>query len=327
MLPLVSILITTYNQPKYFVEALESALNQDYPNVEIIIGDDSTDNRTEEIVSKYLATSPKFPIEYFHHKHRLGGKGFGNLNFVMERAHGEFVNFLHDDDLFASNKISRMIDWFLREDVGDRIAFVSSNQFIIDSESRVVDIYKALPNFDEDFICISGEAFGRECLKGCGNFAGELTTNLFRRENLLDLDLGKFFIGKFFDFYDKAMRDISTWLELARHQDRICVFLKEPLSSFRSHQIQLTNDVDARFNYCCSFAALTATSRINGVFVNDDSIFEQSLLSWLDLLDETTRTSANYKSPPDPRVTDLLANLAESIQNHDYDRFLEFARK
>lgn len=327
MKPLVSILITTYNQPEFFRQSLESALSQDYPAIEIIIGDDSTDNRTEEIVHKYLASQQKFPIEYYHHKHRLGGKGFGNLNFVIERAHGEFVNFLHDDDLFAPNKISRMIDFFLREDIGDRIAFVTSNQFIIDSESKILGTYENIPNMDSDVVIISGESFGREVLRGCGNFAGELTTNLFRREDLLDLESGKYFVGKFIDFHDRAMRDVSTWLELARGKDRVCVFLKEELSSFRSHQIQLTNDVDARFNYCCSFATLIATARINGIFVTEDSVFAQSLLSWLDLLEETTQTSANYKSPPDPKVTELLANLAEAVQNRDYDRFLKLARE
>ncbi|MEH7221468.1 glycosyltransferase family 2 protein, partial [Bacillus toyonensis] len=40
--PLVSILIPTYNRPHYFQLALDSALAQTYPNIEIIIGDDST---------------------------------------------------------------------------------------------------------------------------------------------------------------------------------------------------------------------------------------------------------------------------------------------
>ena len=48
--PLVSILIPTYNRPHYFQLALKSALAQTYPNIEIIIGDDSTDNLTEELV-------------------------------------------------------------------------------------------------------------------------------------------------------------------------------------------------------------------------------------------------------------------------------------
>ena len=116
------------------------------------------------------------------------------MNFVVERSRGEFINFLHDDDLFAPNKISRMIDLFLNSEVGDRIAFVSSSQRIIDNDGNLLRIRMPM-NFDEDLIVITGESFGRECLKGCGNFGGELTTNLIRRDELLDLESGKYFVG------------------------------------------------------------------------------------------------------------------------------------
>ena len=49
--PLVSILIPTYNKPKYAQEALESALAQTYENIEIIIGDDSTNEEVKEMVN------------------------------------------------------------------------------------------------------------------------------------------------------------------------------------------------------------------------------------------------------------------------------------
>ncbi len=53
-LPLVSVLIPTYNRPRYFEEALCSVLEQTYPNIEIIVGDDSTNEETEKGVTKIL---------------------------------------------------------------------------------------------------------------------------------------------------------------------------------------------------------------------------------------------------------------------------------
>ena len=53
-LPLVSVLIPTYNRPRYFEEALCSVLEQTYPNIEIIVGDDSTNDETEKVLQKYL---------------------------------------------------------------------------------------------------------------------------------------------------------------------------------------------------------------------------------------------------------------------------------
>ncbi|ENL4424233.1 TPA: glycosyltransferase family 2 protein, partial [Bacillus cereus] len=52
--PLVSVLIPTYNRPHYFEKALCSVLEQTYPNIEIIIGDDSTNDETEKVLQKYL---------------------------------------------------------------------------------------------------------------------------------------------------------------------------------------------------------------------------------------------------------------------------------
>ena len=71
--PLVSILITTYNQPVFFKEALESALHQDYHNIEIVIGDDSTNTDTKNLMREYIRKYPQ--IKYYYHNGPLGGQG------------------------------------------------------------------------------------------------------------------------------------------------------------------------------------------------------------------------------------------------------------
>ena len=53
--PLVTVIIPTFNRPKFFREALESALNQTYRNIEIFVSDNSTDDATERLIQDYLA--------------------------------------------------------------------------------------------------------------------------------------------------------------------------------------------------------------------------------------------------------------------------------
>ena len=53
-LPLVSILIPAYNQVQHLENALISALNQTYTNIEIIICDDSTTDDVEKLINHYL---------------------------------------------------------------------------------------------------------------------------------------------------------------------------------------------------------------------------------------------------------------------------------
>ncbi len=60
-------LIPTYNRPEYFKEALESVINQTYRNIEIIIGDDSTNDETENLIKEnYLNNYDN--IKYYHNR-------------------------------------------------------------------------------------------------------------------------------------------------------------------------------------------------------------------------------------------------------------------
>lgn len=100
----VSIIITAYNVGKYLVEAIESALTQTYPDIEIIaINDGSTDN-SAEILDQY-----KDRIRVFHQEN----KGLSvTLNRALEEATGEIVGFLDGDDIIVSNKTEKQLKEF-----------------------------------------------------------------------------------------------------------------------------------------------------------------------------------------------------------------------
>jgi glycosyltransferase involved in cell wall biosynthesis len=58
-LPLVSIGVPAYNGAQHLAEALESARSQDYPNLEIIIVDDASTDKTEAICRRFAAIDPR----------------------------------------------------------------------------------------------------------------------------------------------------------------------------------------------------------------------------------------------------------------------------
>jgi glycosyltransferase involved in cell wall biosynthesis len=62
-------MIPTYNQAKYISKAIESALNIDYPNIEVIVSDDCSTDNTEEVVSKYLSDDR---FKYIKNEKNLG---------------------------------------------------------------------------------------------------------------------------------------------------------------------------------------------------------------------------------------------------------------
>lgn len=106
LFPLVSVIIPTFNRPKYFREALESALNQTYRNIEIFISDNSTDDDTEHLIQDYLARDKR--IKYFRHKNFDADDNW-NFARAYDNPAAEYVNWLMDDDFFIRRRLKRWL--------------------------------------------------------------------------------------------------------------------------------------------------------------------------------------------------------------------------
>ncbi len=92
--PLVSIGIPTYNRAdKTLSSAIQSACNQDYPNLEIVISDNCSTDNTQELVRSFNDDR----IKYIRHTANIGGNN--NFNACLEAAKGDYFLLLHDDDL------------------------------------------------------------------------------------------------------------------------------------------------------------------------------------------------------------------------------------
>jgi glycosyltransferase involved in cell wall biosynthesis len=108
MRPAVTVLIDTYNHERFIEEAIMSVREQDFPpsEVEILVVDDGSTDRTAEIVQKF---APR--IRYM----RKGNGGQASaFNFGIPQSQGEIVAFLDGDDWWASNKLRTVMDVFER---------------------------------------------------------------------------------------------------------------------------------------------------------------------------------------------------------------------
>lgn len=110
-IPLVTIAIPSYNHEQYIQDAIKSALNQTYENIELIIIDDgSTDDSVNKI--KDLLTQCKDRFVRFEFRHRTN-KGLCNtLNETLEWANGEYFCTLASDDLMLPEKVAIQIESF-----------------------------------------------------------------------------------------------------------------------------------------------------------------------------------------------------------------------
>lgn len=150
--PLVSIIMPAYNAEKYIAEAIESVLKQDYPNFELVIINDGSNDNTEKIINSYDDKR----IKYYKQENK--GVGFAR-NQGLKNMAGDFFCFLDADDYYPINSISSRITIF----ENSTINFVDGNVLIVD-EYLEKTIRKFTPKLKlenplNDLIKLNGNCF------------------------------------------------------------------------------------------------------------------------------------------------------------------------
>jgi glycosyltransferase involved in cell wall biosynthesis len=105
-LPRLSVGLPVYNGEKYLPEALDSLLGQTYSDFELIISDNASMDRTEEICRRYAARDRR--IRYFRQPVNSGAAP--NHNFVVEQARGEYFKWASHDDLYGRDLLLRCVE-------------------------------------------------------------------------------------------------------------------------------------------------------------------------------------------------------------------------
>src|SRR5687768_14196360 len=101
--PLVSVIMPTYQRVPYLLKALESALAQTYPNMEILVTDNAASSEVAGLVDSYK--DPR--VRYRHNGGNIGL--MGNSLAAYREARGEFVASLHDDDMWEPTLLEELV--------------------------------------------------------------------------------------------------------------------------------------------------------------------------------------------------------------------------
>lgn len=319
-LPLVTIGIPTYNAPFYFEKALCSALQQDYGNIEIIVGDDSTNNDTELLIKKYIDSYEK--ICYFHHEHPLGEGGHNNSEFIIKHANGEYINLLLHDDILFPNKISNMVDVFL-EDYDNDIALVTSSRYIIDNEDNVRGIIS--PYIPKNIMSLSGNDVSRKILMEMNNFIGEFSTVLLKKRDLFD-GMGKSTFSRFMKIRDVACGDMATWLNLCKFGKK-CVYLPDVLSAFRMGTPG-QKSMDPNIWIVCSLDQIgyIAIAWQHRIYITDKKDLCMALDNWLKMVTNNVISHKSF-SPDKDENSKLIMALMRMISARQYNNAIKTSVK
>lgn len=121
----VSIVINNYNYERYLRAAIESALNQTSPQVEVIVVDDGSTDHSREVICDY--GDRVIPI----FKNNGGQASAMNVGFA--RSHGDFVIFLDADDILLPDTAQRVVEIF---QTNEAIAKIQYRMEVVDAQGR-----------------------------------------------------------------------------------------------------------------------------------------------------------------------------------------------
>ncbi len=212
--PIVSIVIPAYNHQEHVKEAIESALQQSWREIEVIIIDDASSDNTWDVITSLA--DPR--INATRNQTNLGAHA--TLNLAIGRSRGKYISILNSDDRYHTSRIEQLVS--VAEQNNSCVFFAFSNTEFIYSQ--------ATPGIAEERIRLH-----RQLLEYCDTLAPEAwflagnpaigTSNFFFSRTLFDR------VGPF-----QALRYTHDWDWAARSLEYTRpVWLKEPLVYYRIH--------------------------------------------------------------------------------------------
>ena len=219
---LVTVVIPSYNHDKYILECINSVLNQTYENIELIIIDDGSIDKTRELLSKLESQNKKNIKIIFKDNEGL----INTLNGSYELINGKYVAFLASDDIWLPNKIEEQINIISRY---SNVGFIFSDSFFLCRDQKTdvlyssykkklnkiepnepIEIYKFL--LRNNFIATPTVLIRTSCLKQVGFFDKEL-----------------------------GIEDYDMWLRLSKNNKT--VYINKPLSYYRLHNKNFSKQI------------------------------------------------------------------------------------
>lgn len=183
----VSVIIPVYNCEIFIAETIETALSQTYQEIEIILVDDCSKDKSAEIIKGYKLL---YPDKIFYHRQEKNMGVAVARNTALKMAKGRFVAFLDSDDLWYPNKIEKQIELM--------------------NKNNVAICYTAIEMIDE----------GGNQLKGKRNVKEKIDYKFLLKNTMIATSsvlIDRNIIGDFQMPLRRSGQDYATWLQLMRN--------------------------------------------------------------------------------------------------------------
>ncbi len=217
--PLVSVIIPTYNGSRFIRETIQSVIGQSYSKIEIIVIDDGSTDNTPDIVKSI--NDPRL----IHIQQANSGVSMAR-NRGIDISRGDYIAFLDHDDVWLPHKLERQLQLF-KED--PNIAMVYADTFIIDENNSIINTYSHKIKFYRGMIF-------KELFFSC--FITILTV-VIKKSVFLE-------VGPFLPF--KIGEDYDLFLKCAAKYP--IDYIDEPLAKYRVHESNYSKNYETEVSEC-----------------------------------------------------------------------------
>ncbi|MDF0551858.1 glycosyltransferase family 2 protein [Kamptonema sp. UHCC 0994] len=195
-LPLVSVIIPAYNAEKFIEETLKSVLAQTYPQIEVLVVDDGSQDRTPEIVEKIAQKDPRVQLL----KQPNAGVAAAR-NLGIQKSIGEYIAPIDADDIWYPENIEKQVKCMMAG--GPSLGVVYSWSLDIDEKGFLTGGFRAFT--------IEGEVYKTLV---CHNFLGNASASMIRRSAL---DKVGFYESNYREQSAQGCEDWDLYLRLAEY--------------------------------------------------------------------------------------------------------------
>jgi len=218
--PFFSVVLPNFNHGRYLKDAIDSVLNQDFNNWELLIIDNYSTDNSDEVISSYKDSR----IRVFKIKNE--GIIAKSRNLGIKNAQAKWIAFLDSDDIWYFNKLSRLIEL-----TDDNFDIICSNEYRHDLEEGIIKpLYYNLKsnNFYKELL-LKGNALST---------SATIVSRDFLNKNKLDFSENLDFI---------TVEDYDFWMQIASKNGSFG-FCKEFLGEFRIHGSNNSNNFKLHSN-------------------------------------------------------------------------------
>ncbi len=155
--PAVSVIVPVFNGERYLAQALDSVLEQTYPDLELIVVDDGSTDATPDIISRFGSAVRSV--------HQPNAGTAAALNRGIDLARGSLLSFLDADDLWVPDKLRWQLD-ALRANPGIDLVFGHMRQFhspdlVAAERAAITCSQQAMPGISTGTLLVPRQAFNR----------------------------------------------------------------------------------------------------------------------------------------------------------------------